>query len=108
MIKKLCSYLSMVAHQTLRNGIDLQLVSYVPLTSAHGIHTGWKTASSAIPAEPKGDISAIPSSIWNPHKNIPEPRIRAAVDSFLTPFPPVVAIGGDISFCFFNETSRGL
>jgi hypothetical protein len=57
-----CSYLSLVAHKTLRNGIDLQLVSYVLSSSAQAIHTGWKTASSAIPAEPKGDISAVPGS----------------------------------------------
>lgn len=60
--KGFCSYLSMVAHETLRNGVDLQLVSYILSSSAQAIHTGWKTASSAIPAEPKGDISAVPSS----------------------------------------------
>jgi hypothetical protein len=47
------------------------------------VRTGWKTASSAIPAHPAiVSIETFNSSIFY----IPAPRIRAGVDSFLISF----------------------
>jgi hypothetical protein len=63
-----------------------------------GQHTGWKTASSAIPADPE-DVSQFLAEKTQLQKFIPEPSRRAIIDSFLTPFAEVdvvIATGGDI------------
>jgi hypothetical protein len=60
------------------------------------IRTGWKTASSAIPAEPKIVSTHSMCQLNQPLKIIPEPNRRAKVDSFLAPFSDAIA-GGDIA-----------
>lgn len=53
--------LGLVAHQPLRDGVDLETNAPRSVYAGDGVtrassHTGWKTASSAIPAEP-GELS---------------------------------------------------
>lgn len=60
------------------------------------MHTGWKTASSAIPADPVQSQTLLhrPSML---DCNIPEPNSLARVDSFLKSFePPAGTAIGDI------------
>jgi hypothetical protein len=57
------------------------------------IRTGWKIASSAIPAEPINQRSACDKSPATQCAYVPEPRRRATLDSFS--WPATIA-GGDI------------
>lgn len=91
------THLALVAHQSLRSGINLfmalesasQSQKYTICLSG-GFRTGWKTINSAIPAVPSGFQVSITMHFTiasNYYKiDIPEPKRRAVADSFFTSF----------------------
>lgn len=75
------SHLAIITHQPLCYSVHLDNVSVVVVEALLLRDTGWKTASSAIPAEP-GKFQQAFVPIQGLYSE-PEPRSRAVADSFL-------------------------
>jgi hypothetical protein len=111
------AHLPLVAHEPLRNGIDLSVAASsapcpvsptisdaaigVPESESLGERTGWKIASSAIPAEPAHEYQVNNDPIKHSKTlqcDVPDPNNLARFDSFSRP----AAIGGDIVCLFYG------